>query len=253
MLVYRTGSSVIVGSMHFLAEGTAALVEPELHTIAIGTDRIMVESVAPPDYVPPLAFFPSGQSLATVVPPDLYEATRKRALELGFEESEVARWKPWWAESVLSTRILEGAGYRREFGMEALVYKMAKSSRRPLATLERYDVGFECLDRAPLAEQVWGLELAALRPHELLRKTESLTQHWLEASPVGFLEDLEESSRHQPDAIDCSIRCRTLAWLHLIDRELRKGHVLVLVGSLHLVSATGLIALLQVEGYKFEP
>lgn len=251
MLIYQTGNSWIVGSIHVLTEPLSTAIEPILARLIEMTDIVVLES-AVSSSEPPGARL-SDSSLLALAGQELYEQAIKTAVSVGLEPEDFGDCAPWWAALQLAMHRLVAAGFHPVLGIEAIMKRLLEAAgKRPLF-LESSVHGLRCFNQAPLEEQLKYLRVVVEDEAEVPAEFALLLRGWIAGSTRILTELLESRLRDLPNMFGCLMTARNYEWAPQLDQLLRRSErSLVIVGALHLVGDSGVIALLEQGGHRFQ-
>src|SRR5436305_3991366 len=251
MLIYQTNNSWIVGSIHVLTEQLSAALEPVLAQLIDMADIIFLEA-AMPDSEPPRARL-LGTSLRELSGPELYEQVTRTAVSIGLDPASFTDCSPWWAALRLGVHRLSAAGFNPTLGIELTMHRLLQAAgKRPLL-LEHSLQGLRCFDQAPLEEQLRSLRMVAEGGERVTAEFDLLLRGWVTGATEILEQLLESRLRLFPNTFHCLITERNYAWLSQLDQLLRcRERSMVVVGALHLVGDSGLIAMLEQDGHHIQ-
>jgi uncharacterized protein YbaP (TraB family) len=197
-------------------------------------------------------FFEGGQTLETVLGPDLYRRTREVVEALGQSTQALNNKKPWAVIMMLGTP-REGNGLFLDLALQM----RATLQKKPTFSLETMQEQLSVFDGMTLAEQVQLLEDTLKYYDESDEQMQQLMAAYLRRDLAGLAAI---SDRYQSRA---GPAYRTLMNRLLVQRNqrmaerlqprLQEGNAFVAVGALHLPGKDGLLALLEARGYKVRP
>lgn len=204
----------------------------------------------PPTGPPDFARYPMGQNLYGNVPHALASKAVSLCKELGFD-GDPKRFKPWFLQIFAWVMIGLKSGASLA-GVDVQLWRAAKSAGKRLSTLETAEA-LKAFDAAPLQEQIARLNYLL---EDQTRPVSSLTRlaEGLVAGDVQVFErELAFQRQLGPETFRALIEGRHDAWIPQILRIIRdKESATFVVGALHLVSETGLPAVLAAAGYDFK-
>jgi uncharacterized protein YbaP (TraB family) len=163
-----------------------------------------------------------------------------------------ARFKPWLLTMTLTVADLQAQGYDPASGVDIYYSRRAAAEGKPVAGLETLEeqmnaltsfdgaadpVVANFLDEAENSAQSMGEMLEAWRKGDAARLDGLVTREL----------------RRYPGLYTTLLTDRNRRWLGPLERWLGSGkHVLVIVGSAHVVGNDGLLAMMQARGYRVE-
>lgn len=192
-----------------------------------------------------------GTALDQVVPESLYLELVKRLDALGMTAADVSSMKPWMVALSLTSLELVRAGYLGDQGIDATLYERAGTAgkeRRGLETAE-----FQVSLFAGLSDEE-SLEFLRYTLDELdsvIPMVDDIVEAWRAGDADRLEALLKEGFDEHRDLYRRFVTDRNQAWLPQIEALLNgDADAIVVVGSLHLVGAEGLIAMLRAKGYR---
>lgn len=260
MLIYQTGRSWIVGSIHVLTERLSEAIEPILARLIEVADIVVLESRPPdldlesalPSAEPPGARL-SNTSLLALAGQELYEKLGKRVNAAELDPQDFEDCAPWWAALRLGTHRFAEAGFNPALGVEATLKHLLEAAGKKPLSLEGPLDGLRCFAQAPLEEQLEGLRAAVEDEERFTAELDLLIQGWSTSSTQILTQLLDSRLSYLPSTYGCLMTTRNHEWVPQLDRLFRLSECsLVVVGALHLVGDSGVIALLEQRGHHFK-
>lgn len=190
-----------------------------------------------------------GQTLWDLLDPEQAATVRDAIVASGFDPAAFDYVRPWMAELMLSSGILQGARAGVELQVDA---EVPAEKKRGLETAEQQMRFFSAVSEA---EQIANLVTAAeeMAQMDSRRLIEELTDAWA-AGEVETLDLLNREELGGGDArYDQLITQRNQRWIGQLKTLLADNdNALVIVGAGHLVGEDGVPALLEQSGYMVE-
>ncbi|MFW2588675.1 TraB/GumN family protein [Sagittula sp. SSi028] len=214
----------------------------------------------------PSLFLLDGQSL-----PDLLDQADwvqlSNALEArGMPPFMGARMKPWYVSVLLSMPACMASQVAEMNGLDHRLEQIAEDAGVATASLEPYDTAIRLFAEIPMETQL-SMIRAALAPSDVnedlfetllatyFTEDHALGQLVLEVvSPrVTPLDDAENEAVFD-SMNDALLTARNTAWITALEQALAdtEGTVVAAFGAAHLAGETGVLALLEAEGYALE-
>lgn len=186
----------------------------------------------------------------------LQQRLRKQASQLGISASQAQAMPPAMIIIAYTMAGIADSGLSPAYGSERSLLKLAGS--KPVLSLESVDTQARALGGMPPAviEESVNLLEQNLPKAMLQMKTQlgELMQSWERADLPAM-----EAAAHDPQQQaasrwmnDAMLVQRNLPMAQQIDRLARQQKLFVAVGALHLPGKQGLLALLQVRGYRLQ-
>jgi uncharacterized protein YbaP (TraB family) len=166
---------------------------------------------------------------------DLQEALRGKAKHIN-----VARVKPWFAMSLLTTHESPTPG----LSMDIALANRAAERKKPIEALETWQEQLAVLDAA--------VTLADLQEAIHARKTMRCDlARLINAYRAGDIATLQ-ALLLPPRTVEMMLAPRNKKWLPSIEKQSAQGGAFVAVGLGHLLGDRGLVVMLQAAGYTVE-
>lgn len=253
----ESGSAHLLGSVHFGRPDFHF--DPVIQEAFEAADALMME-LDPDDVTPEkmsalldeMGRLPEGQTLADVLPPDLYQALAEALWEKGYSIAGLDPFKPWVAVNFLSSLEIESDGLTKEQGVESRFAERAQEDMETIG-LETPEQQMALFDALPLELQLEMLR-GLLEEGEAVRDaTDAIIEAWLrgdaqrvaELSSVGSQQDEGARDFHRIMYLE---RNQNMA-AEIARRVDQGGRWFVVVGAGHVVGARGIPALLEQRGY----
>ncbi len=202
------------------------------------------------------AQFDDGRRLEPLIGAEAYAAVRADLRRREVPEETIARLKPWAA---LANLIVTPADYE-QFTLDQKLQAMARARRLPVDGLEGIEEQIAVFDGIPLESQV------ALLKHQLAEREyfvsliEPTIQAWLKRDLVALEAVQERTIRRFPEMAEHYrllarhiVQNRSTVMAHRLFLPLRRGRAFVAIGASHLYGETGVLRLLQKQGYRVTP
>jgi len=198
-----------------------------------------------------LGIYPADTSLEANVSKETWEAVKKWAAKHRMNPAPLGRLRPWFLALMITSTEYAALGAKSDQGVDSFFEERAKKDGKPAEGLET--VEFQIQLFASLSEK---------QQNELLEQTlgeissvEQEFEKMIKAWKYGQLDDLKEmlfrEAEKYPDLMKLFLTNRNLAWIDRLEQMLKRGEkVMVLVGTGHLTSDTGLIELMRKRGHR---
>lgn len=197
---------------------------------------------------------PAGSTLATTLPPALYQQTLKQTRLYGLPDAQINQMQPWVVAITLTQQALQRAGYQPELGVDEHFASQAMRLGTPIRGLERVPEQFAYL--AGLSQQEDDFLQATLEQIGTMdAEVPKLLQAW-QAGDGPALQKLLSQEQGTSAALQEYMERRLLKernhnWLPKLLAMPEKNQFLV-VGALHLYGPDGLLTLLRQQGYQLQ-
>ncbi len=249
----------LLGSFHLLKADDYPL-DPAVEAAYSQADRVVFE-IDPAEMADPataqsiqkLARFSDARRLSQVISSDT--ATKLRQF-LGSDAAMTASepFKPWYMGLNISVGMMVMSGLEVKLGLDQHFMQRATQDGKLVAGLETAMEQMTALDGAPMDEQAHMLDEALEPAADTRKRILELHTLWRAGDAEGLEKAVNEDMRDAtPVMYDRLNRQRNQAWLPKVVALVRgKQAALVVVGSMHLLGADGLVELLRAEGFKVE-
>ncbi|MGK7905894.1 MAG: TraB/GumN family protein [Synechococcus sp.] len=255
-----TNSVYLLGSIHFLRPTDYPL-SPAVQAAFDDAENLVFE-VHPAEMTDPglaVKFLqgaaPEGsdESLQNALTSEVYAQARDAASGVGLSIEPFNQFEPWFFAVTLSAQKLVQLGFTPNSGVEMYLYNQALSSGKGVSGLETVTEQLSFLDNlSPAAQRDFVTQ--TVQEVELLGTVlDPMVQSW-KAGDVEQFEDLTEASFGGASEIqDRLLTQRNHNWMPQIESLLNQtDDYLVVVGSAHMVTDSGLINLLEAKGYSVQ-
>lgn len=210
---------------------------------------------------PDLLFITTGPTLPDLLPEKDWKALAKAAGTRGFPAFLVAKMQPWYLSLILT---IPGCAMKDvQSGIEGLDQRLMDYATRagvPQQSLEPFDTLFDVMSQDSLEDQARLLTLGVLSDEAAEDSFATLKESYFEQKSAETLEvnrivsyrhvDLPEAEIDAltDDMLDKLLARRNLAWMTTI-LSAPEGVTVIAAGAAHLPGTTGLLALLEAEGF----
>lgn len=200
--------------------------------------------------------YENGQSLSKVLPKPTLDRLATLVSASGSSVQALEQSEPWAVSLGLVIGVSQGMGFRADLGLDRHLMERAAKAGKPASGLETVDDQMKAMDAVPYPEQADGLDEFLLDPQKAIRQLQDMHAWWR----AGDVERLDRDMRADmalktPQSYKLLDVDRNDAWLPQIEKRLtdsRSDDTLVVVGTLHLLGADGLVEKLRAKGYKVE-
>ncbi len=200
--------------------------------------------------------YEDGKSLSKVLPRATLDKLGKVAAASGGSLQVMEQSEPWAISLGLVLGVTQALGFKSELGLDQHLMARAAKAGKPTAGLESIDDQMRAMDSVPHAEQARGLDEFLDDPGKAATQMQDMHRWWRR----GDAEKLDtmmrvEMAEKTPHSYKLLNQDRNNAWMPLLEKRLTgstSDDTLVVVGSLHLLGADGLVEKLRARGYKVE-
>ena len=200
--------------------------------------------------------YEDGKSLSTALPKSTLDKLGKAVAARGGSLQAMEQSEPWAISLGLVLGMTEALGFKAELGLDQHLMARAAKAGKPAKGLETIDDQMRAMDTVPHAEQARGLDEFLDDPAKAAIQMQDMHRWWR----LGDVDKLDtmmrvEMAEKTPHSYQLLNKDRNDAWMPLLEKQLSgstSDDTLVVVGSLHLLGADGLVEKLRATGYKVE-
>jgi uncharacterized protein YbaP (TraB family) len=200
-----------------------------------------------------IGFLNEGKTLKQSIPAEIWRQLQKYCEANRLPLDSFQRMKPWLAALTIASFEIAKAGYLPDLGMDKHYMEMAHIAHKETLGLETLSQQFEVFDQMDHREQELFLS-QTLKDMQKPQELHELHERWRNGDAEGLLQLLHQDTVNRvPEFYRRLNSERNRAWLPKISAFLRgnnKDNALVVVGSLHLLGAEGLVELLKKQGFR---
>lgn len=252
------GELLLLGSIHVLRAESHPL-PARIDALVDAADRVVFElDLTDMDAIQAqltaAAALPEGQSLASLLSPELYATTAERAAAHGVALTMLDRFQPWFVAVSLTALGMQDLGYRSEYGVEQHVRSRALAANKAILGLETMTDQIGVFSNLTEQQQSLLLRQALDELDRGASTMDELVAAWeqgeLDELRAGLLVEFDDF----PGLYSRLIAARNVAWAERLEALARDdARSLVVVGALHLVGEDSLIGLLRQRGFEVAP
>ena len=213
-----------------------------------------------------------GRSLRDVVSAETWSKLEACAAEVGLPMVMIEGLKPWMAAQMLLTTAILKAGYTPDSGTDLHFTRRALTDKKRIVPLETLGQQLDAIEKAlaPLGEEVLAETIDELA--DLEKSFGRLVRSWREGDEKELAKLLEEMELGDAKAYETLVTVRNRNWLPILEKlaaaplpppeapaeepvpapPAGPRHLLVVVGTGHLVGEGSLVELLREQGWKVE-
>lgn len=252
--------SYLFGTMH-ASEASVTFLPPPVVQALDQTGHLVLEMVLSPETNFEMAqamILTDGRSLSQIIGPELFAEAGVVAQRYGMPAAQLELLRPWALMALFSLPPAEMA--RQQSGQAALdqmLQSRASAAGTPVHGLETIGEQVGVFAGLPETDQVALLDAALALNSQVDRLYEDMKQAYL----AGDLDSLHRIAAAQQATIDPAlearledrlINARNRRMAERLTEHLLRGGAFVAVGALHLSGDTGVLHLLEQQGYRVE-
>ncbi|MBN8418475.1 MAG: TraB/GumN family protein [Verrucomicrobia bacterium] len=198
-----------------------------------------------------LGQYPANTSLQANVSKETWEEVKKWAAKRGLDPSSLNRFRPWFVALMIPSLEYAALGAKADKGVDSYFEERAKKDGKPAEGLETVEFQIQLFASLSEKQQRELLEQTLGEISSVKEEFEKMIKAW----KYGQLDELKEmlfrEAEKYPDLMDLFLTARNLSWMDRLEQMLKRGEkVMVLVGTGHFTSDTGLIELFRKRGYR---
>jgi uncharacterized protein YbaP (TraB family) len=200
--------------------------------------------------------YDNGQSLSKVLPKPTLDRLGTLVSASGGSVQALEQNEPWAVSLGLVLGVSQAIGFKPDLGLDRHLMERAAKAGKPASGLETVEDQVKAMDAVSHAEQAQGLDEFLLDPKQAIQELQDMHAWWR----AGDVERLDKDMRAEmatktPQSYKLLDVDRNDVWLPQIEKRLtgsKSDDTLVVVGTLHLLGADGLVEKLKAKGYKVE-
>ena len=255
----RDSTMVLFGSVHLLPQGLDW--QPhELKQALADADQVWFEAAMDPaaeaqaiQAAAANSELPPDQSLLKMLSRKDRARMANAAMTLGISLDHFDRWRPWYADLIISVELIEKFGGQRAEGVEHQLWNglSPKAKRIGLETpLEQ--IGF--FADLPQKDQLASLDQTLKGVETVDRDYRVLLDAWMSGDVRTLDREVVQPLRKSAPGLYAKVvQQRNARWTEAIVKRLHgSGVTVVVVGMGHLIGPDGLPARLRARGYDVE-
>lgn len=198
-----------------------------------------------------LGQYPADKSLEAEVSKETWEAVKTWAAKHGLKDSSLTHFRPWFVALMITSTEYAALGAKSDQGVDSFFEERAKKDGKPAEGLETVEFQLQLFASLSEKQQRELLEQTLGEISSVKEEFEKMITAW----KYGQLDELKEmlfrEAEKYPDLMNLFLSSRNLSWMDRLEQMLKRGEkVMVLVGTGHFTSDTGLIELFRKRGYR---
>ncbi|MBB5032319.1 TraB/GumN family protein [Prosthecobacter vanneervenii] len=198
-----------------------------------------------------LGLYPANTTLEGNVSKETWDAVKKWAAKHSMDTATLNRFRPWFLALMITSIEYAALGAKSDKGVDSYFEERARKDGKPAEGLETVEFQIQLFAALDEKQQRELLEQTLGEVSSVEEEYEKMIRAW----KYGQLDDLKQmlfrEAEKYPDLMDIFLISRNLAWMDHLEQMLKNGEkVMVLVGTGHFTSDSGLIELLRKRGYR---
>jgi len=251
------GRLYLCGTIHILREKDYPLA-PAYEAAYANSNKLVLELPPGATSGPELAgrmsqlgMYSADTSLEANVSKETWEAVRKWTKKRGLEVSSMNRYRPWFMALLMTNLEYASLGAKAEMGVDTHFEKRAKEDGKPAEGLETAEFQIQLFASLSDKQQRELLEQTLAEISHVAEEYEKIVAAWKHGDLAALEEMMTRESERYPDLNELFVTARNLAWMGRLEQMLKNGErVMVLTGTLHFISDTGLVELMRKRGHR---
>lgn len=253
----KGGRLFLCGTIHILREQDYPLA-PAYEAAYMYSDKLVLE--LPPgatsgaeltSRMSQLGQYPASTSLEANVSKETWAEVKKWASKHGLDPSSLNHFRPWFVALMIPSIEYAALGAKADQGVDNYFEERAKKDGKPAEGLETVEFQIQLFASLSEKQQRELLEQTLGEVSSVKEEYEKMIKAW----KYGQLDELKDmlfrEAEKYPDLMNLFLTSRNLAWMGRLEQMLKNGEKgMVLVGTGHLTSDTGLIELFRKRGYR---
>lgn len=195
--------------------------------------------------------FSDSQRLSDLISGGLLNRIRQQWIGFNLQEGALEQTLPMYVGMCLQVFQAAKHGYSPQFGIDKHILTKAKTDKKEIVMLEELNDQLKMFATSPLNEQVALLSYIAEKDDLNFSELVNIVDAW-RTDNINFFDNLvAERLRLWPKTFEILIGQRNRRWIPRLASMAQDAEpTLVVVGTLHLVGASGIPALLLQSGFK---
>ncbi len=182
-----------------------------------------------------------------------YEELSNRFESFGVPTQLVENLKPWMASLMLSSLVIQQAGYEAESGIDLYFFQKARAEGKEIVALESLEEQIEIFDGLSIEAQAVFLESTLEGMDGAVEDMDRMSALWERGDADELAEVLTESLSGHPELAERILHERNRNWVPQIEELLEAPRTaIVIVGMGHMVGEGSVVELLRDRGYAVE-
>ena len=261
----------LIGTYHMDDPRHDALM-PRLAPLVTAATRLLVEAGPEEEKAlmalmardPGVMLAPQGPTLAEALPEPDWQRLADALRDRGIPPFMGSRFRPWYVSVLLAVPPCAMAEASRKNGLDARLMAEAARAAVPVSALEPFDTALRLFDTVPQEAQLDMIRSALALEDRAEDQLATLADAYFAEDSRLIWEFLRFTALSLPGAtpekvaaefaqMDAALMtARNAAWIPVIEQAAEAGPVVAAFGALHLSGDTGVLALLDANGWTLE-
>jgi hypothetical protein len=198
-----------------------------------------------------LGLYSADTALERNVSPETWAKVKDWCGKHGLATSSMNRFRPWFVALMITSMEYAALGAKPDRGVDHYFEERAEKDGKPAEGLETVEFQIQLFASLSDQQQSDLLDQTLAEVSGVAKEFEKLLKAWKQGDLKTLQDMLFREAEKHPDLLNLFLTDRNLAWIGRLEEMLNKGEkVMVLVGTGHLTSDTGLIELLRKRGHR---
>ncbi len=198
-----------------------------------------------------LGLYSADTSLEANVSKETWEDVKKWTAKRGLEVSSMNRFRPWFVALLMTNVEYANLGAKAEMGVDTHFEQRAKKDGKPAEGLETVEFQIQLFASLSDKQQRELLEQTLTEVSHVAEEYEKIVRAWKQGDLAALSEMMLQEAERYADLNELFVTARNLSWMDRLEQMLKNGEkVMVLTGTLHFISDTGLIELMRKRGHR---
>ncbi|MDZ4403115.1 TraB/GumN family protein [Prosthecobacter sp.] len=198
-----------------------------------------------------LGLYSADTSLEANVSKETWEGVKKWTAKRGLEVSSMNRFRPWFVALLMTNVEYANLGAKAEMGVDTHFEQRAKKDGKPAEGLETVEFQIQLFASLSDKQQRELLEQTLIEVSHVAEEYEKIVRAWKQGDLAALSEMMLQEAERYADLNELFVTARNLSWMDRLEQMLKNGEkVMVLTGTLHFISDTGLIELMRKRGHR---
>jgi uncharacterized protein YbaP (TraB family) len=220
--------------------------------LVLEADIAQMSDVNVVKYLASKMYLPEGQTLKTILDPDIYDMLKLECAKYGLPIDVFSQFKPSMVLNILNVLQVQKFGFEEE-GVDSFFQNRAKKAKKPVYFLET--VEFQ-IDMLVSMGEGYENDFVRYSLEDLASTDDSLAElvtEWKTGGSEITEASLIEMKEEWPELYKSMVEDRNNAWIPQIKEYLASGKIaFIVVGAAHLYGPDGLLIQLENSGYIVE-
>ena len=194
-----------------------------------------------------------GETLASVLPENMYAAFERIASELQLPPAGLALFRPWFAALLLSVQFIVSQGLDPSRGVDQQILAWAQAQGKTLGALESNEAQIRVFADLTRAQEIELMAVTLRQVREMPQRLGELLAAYRSGDIAALERTLNQGVDEFPALRQRMINDRHDRWLPQIEKMIADGRThMIVVGAAHLAGPDSVVEILRRKGVKIE-